>query len=47
MLRKRLLILTMLAGFVGVVGSDGARPAHAYVPDGYARASDAGPGEAR
>ena len=47
MLRRSLLTLTVLAAFVGVVGSGVARPAHAYVPDGYAHASDAGPGEAR
>jgi hypothetical protein len=46
MLRRRLLALTMVAAFVGVVGG-GVRPAHAYVPDGYAHASDVGPGEAR
>ena len=47
MLRRRLLTLTMLAAFVGVVGGGVARPANAYVPDGYAHASDAGPSEAR
>jgi hypothetical protein len=47
MLRRWLLTLTMLAAFVALVGSGVAQPAHAYVPDGYAHASDAGPGEAR